>query len=106
MQVFHRDRLKICRDREVPIWMRRLRHEFLKLDVPLESSSSEEEDLDPCEIDAVFDVQLPTSGVESERCQSSSSDSSGDETAEQVPVTITRRGRRIKKPSYLKDFAV
>ncbi len=39
--------------------MRRLRHEFLKLDVPLESSSSEEEDLDPCEIvDAVFDVQL------------------------------------------------
>ena len=84
-----------------------MRHEFLKLDIPLESSSSEDEDLDPCEIeDAVFDVQLSTSGKESERCQSSSSDSSGDETAEQVPVTITRRDLRIKKPSYLKDFVI
>ncbi len=86
--------------------MLRLRDEFLKLDVPLESSSSEEEDLDPCETDAVFDVQLPTSGMESERCQSSSSDSSGDETSEQVPVIITHRGRGIKKPRYLKDLAV
>ncbi len=43
-QVVHHDRLKICRDCEIPIWIRRFRHDFLKLDTPLESSSLPSED--------------------------------------------------------------
>ena len=34
-QVVHHDRLKLCRDRFVPFWLKRLRHEFLQLDSQL-----------------------------------------------------------------------
>ena len=30
--VIHQDRLKLCRDRNVPLWMRRKRHQFLDTD--------------------------------------------------------------------------
>ncbi len=47
--------------------MCRFRHDFLKLDTPLESLSSEEEESDPYEVtDAVLDAQLPIPDNESE----------------------------------------
>ena len=47
--VAHHDRLRICEDRVIPMWMRRKRHEFLSLDVTMAYDESEfsETDIQP-----------------------------------------------------------
>jgi hypothetical protein len=40
--VLHHDKLKICVDRHIPMWMQRLRHQFLQLDETLAYEESEE----------------------------------------------------------------
>ena len=43
-QVLHHDKLKICEDRAIPMWMRRLRHQILDLDTTIAYDEAEQED--------------------------------------------------------------
>ena len=43
-KVVHHDRLQICDDRFVPLWMRKMRHQFLELDETIAYDASEGED--------------------------------------------------------------
>ncbi len=54
----------------------------------------------------MLDVQLSIPDNESDNFRSSSSESSDDESLDQVPLKNTRSGRKIHKPCYLKDFVV
>ena len=42
--VTHHDRLKICNDRYIPMWMRRMRHSFLDLDTTIAYDQDEQEE--------------------------------------------------------------
>jgi hypothetical protein len=42
-QVLHHDKLKLCEDRHIPMWMQRMRHQFLQLD---ETLAYEEDEAD------------------------------------------------------------
>ena len=44
--VMHHDRLKKCVDREVPLWVRRKRHQILEEDLPLPNSQYFNVDID------------------------------------------------------------
>ena len=39
--VWHHDKLKICRNKEIPIWLRRARHTLLRTEAPLASETQE-----------------------------------------------------------------
>ena len=41
-QVLHHDKLKICEDRAIPMWMRRLRHQILDLDTTIAYDEAEQ----------------------------------------------------------------
>ena len=43
-QVLHHDKLKICEDRAIPMWMRRLRHQILDLDTTIAYDEAEQEE--------------------------------------------------------------
>ena len=43
-QVLHHDKLKICEDRAIPMWMRRLYHQILDLDTTIAYDEAEQED--------------------------------------------------------------
>ena len=43
-QVLHHDKLKICDDRAIPMWMRRLRHQILDLDTTVAYDEAEQEE--------------------------------------------------------------
>ena len=43
-QVLHHDKLKICEDRAIPMWMRRLWHQILDLDTTIAYDEAEQED--------------------------------------------------------------
>ena len=45
-QVLHHDKLKICEDRGIPMWMRRLRHQILDLDTTIAYDEAEQEEED------------------------------------------------------------
>ena len=43
-QVLHHDKLKICEDRAIPMWMRRLQHQILDLDTTIAYDEAEQEE--------------------------------------------------------------
>ena len=43
-QVLHHDKLKICEDWAIPMWMRRLRHQILDLDTTIAYDEAEQEE--------------------------------------------------------------
>ena len=44
-QVLHHDKLKLCEDRAIPMWMRRLRHQILDLDTTITYDEAEQEEI-------------------------------------------------------------
>ena len=54
LSVIHHDRLKLCKDRDIPMWMRRLRHRLL---VP-ETEEIDEVSADPSPISVDSDLNL------------------------------------------------
>lgn len=88
----HHDRLIPCEDRNIPIWVKRLRHKVLsgKSDIthhePLEIGKD-----DLC-LDKLFEKDIETETL----------DSNSHDT--QAPIN-TRRGREIRIPRYLRDYA-
>ena len=102
-QVVHHDRLKLCRDRFMPFWLKRLRHEFLQLDSQLES---EEEDEEPEEVESFSKTFLDMvgNGVSQDSCPLEDSDGDEDSLGIDSRPRVTRGGRLVRRPKYLQDF--
>lgn len=85
----HHDRLKLCRDRRFPGWLKRLRHSYFE-------GSSGESMNDSGDFECLANLFADPSGASSQ---------SGNDDSEEVPVT-SRTGRKIKRPRYLTDYYI
>ena len=90
--VIHHDRLRICKDRAIPLWMQRKRHHFLR--------NLEDENL------AIFNDLDATSGM-TQSIEDPAVEISSEEEDIKLDLifdseTFTRRGRKIVKPTKLK----
>lgn len=96
-QVLHHDRLKLCKDRDIPMWLRRLRHRYFQT-----------------EFEAIaldyLDLTQPTIEQDQregpDECQDLHKTKVNDDESRSlsdVPVQ-TRHGRSVKVPSKYKDF--
>jgi hypothetical protein len=133
-KVIHHDRLKLCRDAQIPMWLRRKRHELLDLDVTI-AYDEEEQALDevdrpgvPGRRKVIPDVpvqqligtidDLGASGGELRKSivnkRKSQENLDRDEDFEQdegsIPLTSTqevvrtRQGRVCRRPAHLQGF--
>jgi hypothetical protein len=106
-KVIHHDRLKLCRDRVIPMWMRRLRHRFL------ETGSSHPDPTDLLDQDEDLNLDLLFKDQDNVPKQSSRPDP--DKLTTDVPGNVinidppmaaptSRRQRTIRLPRYLRDY--
>ena len=117
--VTHHDNLKICEDRSIPIWMRRLRHKFMELDPSITYDESEEEEDDQIlaglftETEQANNDDTSASNVDdgekanqSPACQSTDTANTSDSNDPQIQDTPvkTRTGRLVKRPKYLTNY--
>ena len=129
--VLHHDRLKLCKDRDVPLWIQRARHKLLdpnddSLDQPTELDKLEplgDNNSDPpLDLELLFSDDQNSSPNKSDEIpivsesintslidsgdQSGSSIAPSDEEDSQSSTVWSRRERRIKTPKYLDDYTV
>ena len=115
--VAHHDRLLVCNDRFIPMWMRKLRHQFLELDDTLPYDESElnapEESVpslfssEPVKAQAPVPFSSDTSVLsQSDRlvADSDTDDDSRVADGENGIQPVTRRGRKVNLPGHLRDF--
>ena len=112
-EVIHHDRIKLCQDRNHPLWLSRLRNKILKNHSSLETCNS---DLEEYNLDTLF--QLPGNTESTEIPQLMTSDSLmslpdlnhrvlGDSTLDTGYDNSDKPHKRIRRrPDYLKDFTV
>ena len=120
--VIHHDRLKLCEDRDIPLWLRRMRNKVLHKEVA-DPSNLPDSDGD-LGLDKLFDsVELQTDKSSPAQVTDSASQGVSGACPSQVignvtsniladigdnptnGVTIqTRRGRNIRQPGYLRDY--
>lgn len=110
-RVVHHDRLKLCQDREIPLWMRRLRHTWMQktpLAEPEVAAADTEVTEDHTEeamtgLDGLawlFKEDRPKkTGVRTAPAE----DASTPEPEQDTP-TVTRRGRTVTRPAHLRDY--
>ena len=87
--VVHHDRIVPCLDRQVPLWMRKMRHRFLEAEGPEPEGEEEDEDnRDPVSDMATLypEEELPSGDSES---ASESGSSSGDDTEEETSAKLS-----------------
>ena len=113
--VAHHDSMKLCGDRDLPLWFRRKRHGLLgtEEEMPDVTEDPEKEDLG---LAGLFSEEPPvrTGGDDGVRGGDDEvipidddSESFGDPVEEELgkPVEVmSRRGRPIKRPNYLDDY--
>ena len=109
--VIHHDRLKLCRDRNIPLWMRRMRHNLLypsqQNKEKVKSNFILDDDLN---LDVLFqdnpgnEDTEPAVAVGSDGDLDQERDSQEEEKEMTLPV-VSRRGRIIKQPKYLDDYS-
>ena len=122
--VAHHDRLLVCNDRVIPMWMRKLRHQFLELDDALPYDESELNELNEFNsaskesVPSLFSSEpvkaqapVPFSSDTSVLSQSDTlvADSGTDDDSrvadgENGIQPTTRRGRKVNLPGHLIDF--
>lgn len=124
--VVHHDRLRLGNDRGIPLWMRKMRHEFFSTD---ESFSISDDDIHQLELfssepesglDTLFkdseqtvkktvksDEGIVQSEPVSETLPSSddSAEASGTQSDNVIPI-MTRRGRKVYRPAHLRDYVI
>ena len=115
--VVHHDRLRECTDRFIPLWMRRMRNDFLSTEdtiLQLEDDQDYSNPVDPLEnLESLFKgdtvdqppISFPRSTSSNVTVGSDPMDS-GDASVD-FPVispTITRTGRQVKPSAWLKDY--
>ena len=116
--VIHHDRLKLCQDREHPIWVKKLRNKILRNDTREELYRSnidpESEDID---ISSIFgdldtsDTEISTDGVPQSGAASDLLMHSGQSDGEESNVELSQaqhsrpnRDRIRRRPQYLRDY--
>ena len=103
-KVIHHDRLKVCQDREVPLWIRRARHRLL-------STTGDQENLEPDDDPDPEPETLDEGSDEEEEEESHRFVGPGVDPIQSVKPAQTalarqsRRGRAIQLPRHLRqDF--
>ena len=125
--VVHHDRLKLCRDREHPVWLKRARNKYIDQDIQvctnLEKTSydqSEEQvfdlsglfssDTDDVHDDSLSDILIPnpssamTTASDTLMQNTAEMDDSGMSGVAPVSKSNAPSKRRRKMPGYLKDY--
>ena len=122
--VAHHDRLLVCNDRFIPMWMRKLRHQFLELDDTLPYDESELNELnefnsapeesvpslfssEPVKAQAPVPFSSDTSVLSQSDTLVADSDTDDDSRVadgENGIQPVTRRGRKVNLPGHLRDF--
>ena len=112
--VAHHDRLLVCNDRFIPMWMRKLRHQFLELDdtLPYDESAPEESvpslfSSEPVKAQAPVPFSSDTSVLSQSDtlvADSGTDDDSRVADGENGIQPVTRRGRKVNLPGHLRDF--
>ena len=130
--VVHHDRLKICQDRHIPMWMRRLRHQQLSLNETIGYDKAED---DPEEVPTLAPLFQPPPTGDTEELATEPEDlpppddsgagipemsliSNEDEVQdtevveqsaashEEIAPRVSRRGRVVRTPAHLRDYTV
>ena len=113
--VVHHDRLLLCNDRFIPMWMRKLRHQFLNLDETLPYDEDELQELNmfasgPEEgLQTLFNTESVKEGVEDSETEAGTSTEEAEiseSVGEELVLGMTKRGRRIMRPRHLWDYVM
>ncbi len=104
--VLHHDRLRICQDRDIPMWIRRKRHLFLTSESPAASANVEPDDdwhlqhlfEDPSMANMVDQARKLVISLPTDVPQPSPT------LEPDLQLPISRTGRQRKKPGHLRDY--
>ena len=108
-KIVHHDKLKICRDRCIPLWIRRRRQELLSLDNTLPCDEAEHWLL-------FDDNEIVASAAHQNNASVNDTSPTLDGTVSDPVITstpslpsnhstqVTRRGRRCKQSTWLRDY--
>ena len=108
--VVHHDRLLLCNDRFIPMWMRKLRHQFLNLDETLPYDEDELQELNmfasgPEEgLQTLFNTESVKDGVADSETEAGTSASTVNGTS--VPSTSTSKDTSVPSPVVIPDSDV
>lgn len=103
------DKLKMCNDREMPLWIRCLRNTFFSGDESLSKRTCDDHTIAIAKEDPVDSNKLGGSGRDFEKSDDTTvihdtvASNVGD-TCNQESTFTTRAGRKIIKPAHLKDY--
>ena len=96
--VVHQDRLRLCEDRCIPLWIQRVRNAVLGLEIP------EVEDEPVHEVHQLFEMVVLGESEDAQRDAQHFDDPNDDSTDDAVEVTtVTQTGRHIKRPARFLD---
>ena len=116
-KIIHHDKLKICRDRCIPLWIRRRRRELLSLDDTLPYDEAEHSLLGDAGLDTLFndnevvasDAHQNNASVNDTSLTLDGNDNDPIITSTPSPPSspstqVTRRGRKCKQSTWLRDY--
>ena len=108
--VVYHDRLLLCNDRFIPMWMRKLRHQFLNLDETLPYDEDELQELNmfasgPEEgLQILFNTESVKEGVADSETEAGTSTSTSKDTL--VPSTSTSKDTSVPSPVVIPESDV
>ena len=116
ISVLHHDRLKICNDRNIPLWVRRKRSSIL---LGTEDLNAEEDIVNDLSLDVLFRDQenndlesMPAESTPAESTRPQDDDSDGENSreppavgSEEVYLEPSRFGRKRVRPKHLSDYS-
>ena len=116
-KIIHHDKLKICRDHCIPLWIRRRRQELLSLDDTLPYDEAEHSLLGDAGLDTLFDdnevvasaAHQNNASVNNIRPTLDGTDNdpiitSTPSSPSSPSIQVTRRGQKCKQSTWLRDF--
>lgn len=95
-KVVHHDRLKLCEDRVIPIWLTRMRNSFL---LGEDITGDEFFPDDMLHLDTFF-------GTGEDETQEEDEDEDDSLSSVQEAPKISRKGRNVKTPAHYKDYVL
>jgi len=105
-QVLHHDRLKLCQDRSIPVWLRRMRNEHLQVETPHTHNLVTADSADLMENISVNEG-LQEEKVEKDDCSSRGikPEIPNGPTENTTNFRKTRAGRNVRPPKRWEDFS-
>ena len=96
-EVLHHDRLRLCQDRDVPLWIRRRRNAILGMEDIEEEPEVESQGIDLSSLFHHPEAEEPVVADTQDDTQVSG-------TQSPKPEVSTRGGRRVKRPGWMSDY--